>query len=147
MSTHTYRIIPATNGQEDSSRRFGEEMMVISKVLVVDDSKADRVNLQNIVSDAGLMVLTASTGDEGIRKAKAEKPDLIFLDIIMDEMDGFQTCRTLSRDEETRGIPIVMVSCKNQKADKVWAEAQGATAYITKPYTPDQILDQISRLQ
>lgn len=143
MPHTTYRINP----QEDTTNSYGDGIMAISKVLVVDDSKTDRVNLQKIVADAGIMVLTASTGDEGIRKAKAEKPDLIFLDIIMDEMDGFQTCRTLARDEDTRGIPIVMVSCKNQKADKVWAEAQGATAYITKPYTPDQILDQISRLQ
>ncbi|MDH3603133.1 MAG: response regulator, partial [Candidatus Tectomicrobia bacterium] len=69
--------------------------MAINKVLVVDDSPVDLANIQNIVTDAGCMVLTASNGKEAIDKAKAEKPDLVFLDIIMPDQDGFGTCREL----------------------------------------------------
>jgi len=119
----------------------------IKSILVVDDTPTDMTNLRDIVSDAGFRVTTADNGREALEKAKAEGPDLIFLDIIMPEMDGFETCRHLSGDPATKEIPVVFVSSKNQKADKVWAEMQGGQAYITKPYTPDEIVDQIKAFQ
>ncbi len=119
--------------------------MAVKKVLVVDDSTADLLNLQKIISDAGYLVITATSGQESIDKAKSESPDIIFMDIVMDSMDGYQACRELTQDEKTKDIPVVFVTSKNQKADRMWAEMQGGKALITKPYTPDQILEQITR--
>ena len=118
---------------------------MINKILVVDDSEPERVNLQSIVSDAGYQVLTARSGEEAVQKAKSDRPALIFLDIIMDEMDGYATCRSITKGEDTKDIPVVMVSSKGQKADKMWAAHQGARGYVTKPYTQDQILEQLRR--
>ncbi|MFC1664561.1 PleD family two-component system response regulator [Pseudomonadota bacterium] len=121
--------------------------MPISKILVVDDAATDRMNLQKILSDAGYQVVAAASGVEALEKASSEKPDLIFLDIVMESMDGYQACRKLSKGEVTKNIPIIMVSSKNQEVDKLWAQKQGAVAYICKPYTADDITDQIQKLQ
>jgi twitching motility two-component system response regulator PilH len=113
------------------------------KILVVDDSSTDLVQLRNVVSKAQCSVITASSGNEAVNKAKAEKPDLIFMDIVMDDMDGYSACREIVNNPETSGIPVVFVSSKKQKADHLWAAKQGGRALISKPYTEDQILDQI----
>ena len=118
-------------------------MMAVKKALVVDDSAADLANIKSILSDAGCMVVTASNGKEAIEKAKSEHPSLIFMDIVMPDMDGYEACRLLMQDANTKGIPVVFVTNKGQKADKVWGELQGAKGHITKPYTADQIIDQL----
>ena len=120
--------------------------MAINKVLLVDDSPTDLANIRGIVSDAGYSVLTATTGIEAIEMAKAEMPDLIFMDVVMEGADGYDACRVISTDGDTHRIPVVFVTSKNQKVDRVWAELQGGKAFITKPYTPEQILDQITAL-
>lgn len=117
--------------------------MEISKVLVVDDSTADLMNIKNIVAEAGYNVITACSGVEAIEKAKSQKPDLILMDIVMDETDGYEACRRLTKDGDTKNIPVVFVSSKNQKADRVWAELQGGKGLIGKPFTADQIVSQI----
>jgi len=116
------------------------------KALIVDDSPADIANLKSILSDAGCMVVTASSGQEAVEKAKTEKPGIIFLDIVMPDMDGYEACRILSADPVTKGIPVVFVTSKGQKADKVWGQMQGAKGHIAKPYSPDQITDQLKAL-
>ncbi|MCG8463842.1 MAG: response regulator [Xanthomonadales bacterium] len=113
--------------------------MSIKRVLIVDDAAPDRVNLEQIVSDDGLMVSTATNGNEALEKASEDTPDIIFLDILMPGMDGFETCRNLRKNDNTRNIPVVMVSSKANKADRIWAMEQGASGYITKPYTADDI--------
>jgi len=120
--------------------------MAINKVMVVDDSPSELSNIKGIVSDAGCMVISASNGKEALEKAKSEKPDVIFMDIIMPEMDGYEATRHLSNDKETKDIPIIFVSSKSQKADRLWGQMQGGKAYITKPYSPDQIIDQLKAL-
>ena len=120
--------------------------MMINKVLLVDDSPTDLANIRSIVADAGYSVLTATSGDEAVKLAKDEAPDLIFMDIVMEGADGYDACREITQNDDTRGIPVVFVTSKNQKADRVWAELQGGKAFITKPYTPEQILEQITAL-
>ncbi len=120
--------------------------MSISKVLIVDDAAADRSHLERIVTAAGYQATTASSGQDGLAMAVEKHPDLIFLDILMPDMDGFSLCRGLRANDETRGIPVVIVSSKNQKADRMWALEQGAAGYVTKPYEPEDILEQIRRL-
>jgi len=117
--------------------------MAVRKVLCVDDANADLINLEKIVTGAGLTALTSTSGKDALVKAKNDKPDLIFLDINMPDMDGFAVMRELKRDPEIKDIPVVLITSKSQKADKMWAQMQGAKGYVTKPYTPDQILEQI----
>ena len=120
--------------------------MAAKKALVVDDSTADLANIKNILSDAGCLVVTANNGREAIEKAKLEKPSIIFLDVVMPDMDGYEACRLLAADNATKGIPVVFVTSKGQKTDKVWGELQGAKGHVVKPYTADQIVDQLKNL-
>jgi twitching motility two-component system response regulator PilH len=120
--------------------------MAIRKVLVVDDSATDLKNLEQICISAGYSVITATTGAEAVAKAKSEHPDAVLLDVIMSDMNGFQVCRVIKTDAATQHIPVVLVSSKGEKTDRIWGEQQGAKAYITKPYTPAQIIGQLERL-
>ncbi|KOR28809.1 chemotaxis protein CheY [Achromatium sp. WMS3] len=120
--------------------------MAVSKVLVCDDSNTDLTNLKTIVEGAGYTVITASSGVEALSCAKAEQPDVILLDIIMPEMDGFEACRKLTNDPETKHIPIVFVTSKSQKADRVWGQMQGAKDLISKPCAEDQVLAKLKEL-
>jgi twitching motility two-component system response regulator PilH len=117
--------------------------MAMTKVLVCDDSATDLTNIKNIVEVAGCMTVTATSGVEALDKARSEKPDLIFLDIIMPEMDGFEACRKLHDDPTTKDIPVIFVTSKHQKADRVWAQMQGASDFISKPYTEAQITEKL----
>ncbi|MCB1742426.1 MAG: response regulator [Gammaproteobacteria bacterium] len=118
--------------------------MPVNKVLVVDDSPTDLANIRTIVTDAGCTVVTASNGTEALAAAKRERPDIIFLDILMPDMDGYQACRRLTSDGETKHIPVVFVTSKGQKADRIWAQMQGGRDLVAKPYQPEQILDQLN---
>ncbi len=115
-----------------------------NKILVVDDSPADLHNIKSIVVNAGHTVITASSGQEAVIKAKEMMPDMIFMDVIMDDTDGFEACRKIISDRNTKDIPVVFVSSKCQKADRVWAELQGGKALVGKPYTEDEIVEQIN---
>ena len=117
---------------------------MISKVLVVDDSRADLEHLKTIVSRAGYQVITAISGAEAVEKATTFHPDLIFMDVIMEGKDGFQACREIISNDDTKHIPIVFVTAKCQKADRVWAGLQGGKGLIAKPYTSDEIVSQIN---
>lgn len=121
--------------------------MAINKILVVDDSTVDRMNIQHIIQDAGYQVIAASSGQEAIEKANSEKPDLIFMDVVMQQMDGYQACREITHNESTKDIPIVFVTSKGQKADRMWAEMQGGKSLVQKPYTPDQIIKEINKFK
>lgn len=117
--------------------------MGVKKALVVDDSITELKNIKAILTDAGYVVVTASSGKESLEKAKSEQPSIIFLDIVMPEMDGYEACRTLSQDSSTKQIPVVFVSSKSQKADRIWGQLQGAKGYVAKPYTAEQIIEQL----
>lgn len=117
--------------------------MAGQKILIVDDSSAHLLNLKNVVAKTNCMVVTASSGKEAVAKAKSEKPNLIFMDIVMDDMDGYSACREINNDPDTKDIPVVFVSTKKQKADQLWAMKQGGRALISKPFTDEQILEQI----
>jgi len=121
-------------------------MVSTKKILVVDDALIDRQRLCAVLAKANVnaTVSLAQNGREGVEKARIEHPDLIFMDILMPELDGYSACRQLTTAADTKGIPIVIVSIKHQPADKVWATLQGAVALVAKPYTDDQILEQVA---
>ena len=120
--------------------------MAIQKILICDDSQTELQNLKNALQGTNCVLITANNGEEAVKKAKEEKPDVIFLDIVMPGMDGFAACRTLHNDPETKHIPVIFVSTKNQKADKVWAQMQGAKDLIGKPYQASEITAALAAL-
>jgi twitching motility two-component system response regulator PilH len=115
----------------------------MKKILVADDSPVDLKNLERIVSGAGAVVITASSGTEAIAKAIDSQPSLILLDVNMPGLDGFSTARQLAANPATKGIPVVFVTSKDQKADRVFAQMLGAKGYVTKPYTTEDILSKL----
>ncbi len=119
--------------------------MAIHKILLVDDSPADLLHLKNAVKGVNATIVTATSGQDAIDTAISEKPDLIFMDIIMEGLDGYSACRELKRNAATSQIPVVFVSTKNQRADRMWAERQGGLGYITKPFTAEQIVGEVQR--
>ncbi len=119
--------------------------MSVKKILLVDDSPTQLVEMRNAVSSIDAHIFTATNGTEAIQKARSEKPNIIFMDIVMEGLDGFGACREITRDAETKDIPVIFVSTKKQRADRLWAEKQGAKAMISKPYEAQQLLDQIQR--
>lgn len=113
------------------------------KVLIVDDAAIDRQNLERIVAEAGCVTLTADSGQLAIDRACSDRPDLILMDVNMPGMDGFAATRKLKADAQTKDIPIVFVTGKNQKADMAWGQMLGARGYVAKPYSREQILEQL----
>jgi twitching motility two-component system response regulator PilH len=114
------------------------------RVLIIDDAQADRINLERIVTAGGHVALIAESGTQGIERARRDKPDVILMDVNMPDMDGFAATRHLRADEVTKNIPVVFVSSKDQKADRAWGQMLGAKGYVTKPYTPEQILAELN---
>jgi twitching motility two-component system response regulator PilH len=126
---------------------FEEEASVaINKILVVDDSPTERHFLGGILTNRGYQVIMAENGEEAIAMAKQEKPDLILMDVVMPGLNGFQVTRAITKDDETRHIPVIMCTTKGQETDKIWAMRQGARDYVTKPVTQDVLLKKIAAL-
>ena len=120
--------------------------MAIQKILICDDSPTDLAYLRNALKDTNCILVTATNGEEAVSKAKSEKPDVIFLDIVMPGIDGFATCRNLRDNPATKHIPVIFVSSKQQKADRVWAQMQGAKDLIGKPYDAKEVLEKLAML-
>lgn len=120
--------------------------MNMHKIMIVDDSAVDLQHLKDIVTKAGYLAITATNGKEAYERAKSDRPDVILMDVVMDGVDGFEACRTINQDQDLHAIPIVFVTSKNQRADRVWGELQGGRAMISKPYTQEQVLSTIASL-
>jgi twitching motility two-component system response regulator PilH len=114
-------------------------------ILVVDDVQTDRELIGKVVSSTGHHPEYAADGDEALVKARALKPALILLDVVMPKQDGFATCRSLKKDPLTSEIPVVFVTQKSTETDRFWGEKQGAAAFIAKPFTPDEMAGVIRR--
>lgn len=119
--------------------------MAVKKILIVDDSQAQLEHIKNIVSSAGYQVITANSGTQGVEKAVNDSPDLVLMDIVMDDLDGYGACREILEKPETKNIPIIFVSTKNTRADALWAQRQGAKALISKPFDDKQLISEIKK--
>lgn len=119
---------------------------MVRNVLVVDDSQVDRSRLERLMSGAGYQVSSAATGAQALEMAKRAKPDVVLMDVNMPEMDGFAATRSLRRDPATKDVPVILVTAKDQKADKAWGQMLGAKAYITKPFTDEEMLSAVRAL-
>jgi twitching motility two-component system response regulator PilH len=120
--------------------------MAIQKILVVDDSPTERYFLTDILIKNGFSVSTAENGEEALLKIKADKPQLILMDIVMPGQNGFQVTRAITKDPETQDIPIIICTSKGQETDRIWGLRQGARDYIVKPVDPQELLAKIAAL-
>lgn len=118
----------------------------MARILIVDDSPSQLLGIKRIVEQLGHEAVTAEDGAAGVEAAKREKPDLILMDVVMPNLNGFQATRTISKDEETSHIPIVLVTTKNQDTDRVWGMRQGARGYVTKPVNEAELSKTIKEL-
>lgn len=115
-------------------------------VLVVDDSPTETRIFVNALVKAGFRVETASNGEQGVEMARRLRPDLVLMDVIMPVLNGFQATRMLHRDESTAGIPVIMVTTKDQQTDRTWGLRQGAVDYLVKPVDTAELLRRIRGL-
>lgn len=105
----------------------------MSRVLIVDDSPSQLVGMKRSVEKLGHQVITAEDGAAAVEAARRELPDLILMDVVMPNLNGFQATRTIARDPKTSHIPVILVTTKDQETDRIWGMRQGAKAYVTKP--------------
>jgi twitching motility two-component system response regulator PilH len=120
--------------------------LAIQKILIVDDSPTERYYLTDILVKNGFSVVTAENGEEALQKIKADKPQLILMDVVMPGANGFQVTRAIARDPELIDVPIIICSSKNQETDRIWGLRQGARDYLVKPVDPEQLLAKIASL-
>ena len=121
--------------------------MTIKNVLVVDDSPTDRQYLSDLLAKNGYKVSTADSAEDALAKVKHEKPDLVLMDVVMPGQSGFQATRTLSKDEATKNIPVIICTTKSQDTDKAWGMKQGARDYVVKPIVAADLLAKIAALK
>lgn len=119
--------------------------MRMAKVLVVEDEPDMRELISHSLKEAGFGVVTASNGRDALSTATREMPDIILLDLMLPEMDGFEVCKALRRDAVTEGIPVIVVSARSLELDRVLALELGAEDYVTKPFSPRELLLRIRR--
>ena len=119
------------------------------KILIVDDEPHVRLLLGRILEeleDEGVELLTANNGAEALETIKAERPELVFLDVMMPEMDGFDVCRAVKHELGLEDVYIVMLTAKGQEVDKQKGQEVGADTYVTKPFDPDEMLEKAEEI-
>lgn len=115
------------------------------KVLVIDDSKTIRRTAETLLKKEGAEVLTATDGFEALSKISDLKPDIIFVDIMMPRLDGYQTCALIKNNHTFRTTPVIMLSSKDGLFDKARGRIVGSEQYLTKPFTREELLGAIRR--
>ena len=118
----------------------------MAHILIIDDSPTDVRVFTTLLEKSGHRVSSAASAEEGIARAKRERPDLVIMDVIMPGMNGFQATRTLSRDADTSAIPILIVTTKSMETDRVWGLRQGAKDFMVKPVAESELLGRIQKL-
>ena len=117
----------------------------MARILIVDDSPSQLMGIRRIVEKLGHDALTAEDGAAGVEAAKRELPDLILMDVVMPNLNGFQATRTLAKDAKTSHIPIILVTTKDQETDRIWGARQGAKSYVTKPVEEELLMNAINQ--
>lgn len=112
-------------------------------ILIVDDEEDVLDLLQLVFETSGFEVRRASTGKSAVSIAYEQPPDVVLLDVMMPEMDGWQVLRTLKGDERTRSIPVVMLSARAERRDKMIGLQEGAEGYIAKPFSPAEVVREV----
>ena len=115
------------------------------KVMVIDDSKTIRRTAETLLKKEGCSVVTATDGFEALSKITDQEPDIIFVDIMMPRLDGYQTCALIKHNQVFKNTPVVMLSSKDGLFDKARGRIVGSDQYLTKPFTKEELLGAIKR--
>ncbi len=118
----------------------------MSKVLIVDHSNTQCEIIAELLQKSGISIDIATNGVEALEKVTSGRPDLVVLDIIIPEMNGYEVCRKIKGDDQTKNIPVVMCSTKSDEFDRYWGMKNGADAYIAKPFHPNDLIGTIKQL-
>lgn len=113
---------------------------LMGTILVVEDTPSEMELMSLYLRQSGYVVIGASSAKDALNKAIEQKPDAIITDVVMPGMSGFELCRSLKKNPATDKVPIVICSSKNQEIDRLWGMKQGADAYVTKPFTREQLV-------
>jgi phosphate regulon transcriptional regulator PhoB len=117
--------------------------MAKSTILIIEDERDIVEMIEYNLKEDGYFVISAFDGEKGIKQATREKPDLIILDLMLPEIDGFEVCKTLKQQPSTSHIPIIILSAKSLETDKIVGLELGADDYVTKPFSPRELLARI----
>lgn len=118
----------------------------MSTVLIVDDSSTLREMISGLLLKAGMSVVEAKDGIEARSMIEGNPPDLVVLDIVMPNMNGYELCRWIKNTQGISNIPVIICSSKGEEFDRYWGMKQGADAYIAKPFRPRDMLDTVKQL-
>lgn len=113
------------------------------KVMVIDDSKTIRRTAETLLKKAGCVVVTATDGFEALAKITDQNPDVIFIDIMMPRLDGYQTCALIKKNNHYKNTPVILLTSKDGLFDRARGRIVGSDRYLTKPFTKDELLDAI----
>src|SRR5262245_49650965 len=116
------------------------------KILLIEDNDVTRRLIEFILTDAGFKVESAPRSDKAIELAREKHPDLIMMDVMMQPLNGCEVCKALKNDAQTKDIPVVLVSAKGQKKEQEEGLEAGATAYLVKPFEPEELLATLQAL-
>jgi twitching motility two-component system response regulator PilH len=115
-------------------------------LLVVDDSPTETHRFKELLTKHGYEIIVASNGADGVAMAKQNKPDAVLMDVVMPGLNGFQATRQITRDPDTKDIPVIIVTTKDQETDRIWGERQGAKGYLVKPVSDNDLLNTITKI-
>ncbi|MEM9089370.1 MAG: response regulator [Cyanobacteria bacterium P01_F01_bin.53] len=118
----------------------------MSTILVVDDSPMLREMISGLLDKSGLTITVAKDGQEAKEKISANPPDLVVLDVVMPNMNGYELCRWVKSNPETQNVLVILCSSKSEEFDRYWGIKQGADAYVIKPFRPGELLGTVKQL-
>ena len=123
-----------------------EQQSSALKVMVIDDSKTIRRTAETLLKNVGCEVITAIDGFDALAKIADHHPGIIFVDIMMPRLDGYQTCALIKNNNAFKGTPVIIITTKDQETDKVWGTRQGAKDYLTKPVDEDTLIKTLNNV-
>lgn len=115
-------------------------------ILIIEDSLSEMELMSHYLRESGFLVLNATGAKQGLEVALEQKPNVILTDVVMPGMSGFELCRSLKKNPETKKIPIIICTSKNQEIDRLWGMKQGADAYITKPFSREHLIQSVKSI-
>jgi twitching motility two-component system response regulator PilG len=134
------------NDQTQTSDNAQDQKALNVKVMVIDDSKTIRKSAETLLKKAGCEVVTAVDGFEALAKITVHKPDIIFVDIMMPRLDGYQTCALIKNNQNFKATPVIMLSSKDSIFDRARGRIVGSEKYLTKPFSREDLIGAITTL-
>ena len=132
------------NTESQAAAESAQSINLNVKVMVIDDSKTIRRSAETLLKKAGCEVITAIDGFEALAKITEHKPDIIFVDIMMPRLDGYQTCALIKNNQTFKATPVIMLSSKDSIFDRARGRIVGSEKYLTKPFSKEDLINAIT---